>query len=70
MSKSISAKCGHVKRKLNSGEPLTGKVLEFALTLLGEDDEIARKLIAGEKLDDYEQHIMIDVYLLHAKLSG
>jgi|SaaInlStandDraft_3_1057020.scaffolds.fasta_scaffold04379_3 FKBP-type peptidyl-prolyl cis-trans isomerase 2 len=33
---SIKAKCGHVKLQLNKGEPLAGKTLEFALTVIGE----------------------------------
>lgn len=73
--KSISAKCGHVKRRLNQNEPLEGKVLEFALDIVGETDDdflngIAEKLKAGEKLDDYEHHLMVDVLLLHVKLRA
>jgi hypothetical protein len=68
--------CGHVKRRLNQNEPLEGKVLEFALDeVIGETDDdflkgIAEKLKAGEKLDDYEQHIMVDVLLLHTRLGA
>ncbi|WP_223434842.1 MULTISPECIES: hypothetical protein [unclassified Pseudomonas] len=73
--KSISAMCGHVKRRLNQNEPLEGKVLEFALDIVGETDNdflngIAEKLKAGEKLDDYEHHIMVDVILLHVRLGS
>ena len=74
--KSISAMCGHVKRRLNQNEPLEGKVLEFALDyVVGETDDdflngIAEKLKAGEKLDDYEHHIVVDVLLLHVKLGA
>ncbi|WP_460139653.1 hypothetical protein [Pseudomonas sp. S2_E01] len=73
--KSISAKCGHVKRRLNQNEPLEGKVLEFALDIVGETGDdflngIAEKLKAGEKLDDYEHHFMVDVLLLHVKLGA
>lgn len=73
--KAIDAKCGHVKRRLNKGEPLEGKVLEFALSIIGETNNeflngIAEKLKAGINLDDYEQHIMVDVLLLHVKLSA
>jgi hypothetical protein len=73
--KSISAMCGHVKRRLNQNEPLEGKVLEFALSLIGETDDdflngIAEKLKAGEKLDDYEHHTMVDVILLHVRLGA
>lgn len=72
--KGISAKCGHVKRRLNRNEPLEGKVLEFALSLIEEADDdflngIAEKLRAGEKLDEYELH-MVDVLLLHVKLGA
>ena len=36
----ISTKCGHVKRDLLRNKRLTGKTLEFALTVVGEDSEI------------------------------
>jgi hypothetical protein len=67
--------CGHVKRRLNQNEPLEGEVLEFALDVVGETDDdfmngIAEKLNAGEKLDDYEHHILVDVVLLHVKLGA
>jgi len=69
-----SAKCGHIKRRLRQGLPLTGKVLEFALEIVGEGDEfsneIARKLKAGAKLGDYESHILMDVWLLHIRLAA
>ena len=80
--KSISAQCGHVKRRLNNGEPLEGKTLEFALGLVDVDEDnpdsefanfcrgIADKLKSGEQLDDYEEHIFVDVILLHAKLGS
>lgn len=73
--KEISTKCGHVKRRLNQNEPLEGKVLDFALSLIGETDDdfmngIAEKLKAGDKLDEYELHIMVDVVLLHARLGA
>ncbi|MGH8389502.1 MAG: hypothetical protein ACRESJ_29170 [Pseudomonas sp.] len=73
--KSISAKCGHVKRKLNQNEPLEGELLEFALSLIGDSDHelligIAEKLKRGDKLDDYEHHTMVDVILLHARLGA
>ena len=64
----ISAKCGHVKRRLKRNERLTGKLLEFAVSVAW-DDEIARKLVAGEALTDYELHIMLDVVLLHVRLT-
>jgi hypothetical protein len=77
--KEISAKCGHVKRRLNQNEPLEGKVLEFALSVIeggmGSSNEdflsgIADKLKAGEKLSEYEHHIMVDVLLLHVRLGA
>lgn len=78
--KAISAKCGHVKRRLKRNERLTGKVLEFALSVIGElegssDFEkflrgMAGKLKAGQQLDKYEFHIMVDVLLLHERLAG
>ena len=67
--KAISARCGHVKRRLARGESIKGKLLQFALDTIS-DDRIAAKLIAGEKLDDYELHLMLDVYLLHRKLGS
>ena len=76
---SISAKCGHVKRRLLRNEPLRGKVLQFALELVGDgtdssDDDllgrIGRKLRSGETLDSYETHFMVDVVLLHTRLGG
>lgn len=74
MDKSISTKCGHVTRRLKNNEPLTGKVLEFALSVIGEPkDELlsgmARKLKIGEELSEYEAHIMVDVLLLHVRLG-
>ena len=65
--KSISTKCGHVKRHLLRNTRLTGKTLEFALTVVGEDSEIAEKLKAGRALTEYERHLMIDVWLLHTR---
>ena len=65
--KKISTKCGHVKRCLSQNEPLTGKVLKFALSVV--DGDIADKLKAGQPLSDYELHLMLDVYLLHKRLG-
>ena len=74
-----SAKCGHVKRRLTRGEPLTGKVLQFALEVLAESgggtgddftDGIAEKLLTRTQLTDYELHLMVDVFLLHQRLGG
>lgn len=72
---SVSAMCGHVKRKLSRGEALEGNILDFALDLVkGSSDAtfhgIARKLGAGEQLDDYELHLVVDVLLLHKKLGS
>jgi hypothetical protein len=75
--KSMSARIGHIKRRLLRDEVLTGKHLELALDILGNGDsgqnqidQIARKLEAGETLDAYVLHIMVDVILLHARLGG
>jgi len=79
----ISALCGHVKRHLTQAEPLSGVVLEFALSVIektrtcyqgpGKDEllnGIAHKLAAGHPLDEFESHLMIDVFLLHARLGA
>lgn len=72
-----SARCGHVKRRLLRDEPLKGKLLEFALDVLGDgnfagENELstAEKIRTGQKLNDYEAHIMVDVLLLHTRLAG
>jgi hypothetical protein len=65
--KSRSASYGHVSRQLGQGKVLKGKMLELALDAVG-DGEIARKLQAGEMLGEYEMHLMLDMYLLHARL--
>lgn len=74
--KSASARYGHIKRRLKKAEPLTGKHLELALDVVGDGstghkmlDAISNKLQTGQKLDDYELHLMLDVYLVHEKLS-
>jgi len=64
-----SARCGHVKRKLRKGERLTGELLEFAVDVAGDHTEIVENLKAGHQLGDYEMHLMIDVFLLHARLA-
>lgn len=71
----ISAMCGNVKKKLNRGETLEGEMLDFALDLVkGSSDAthqaIARKLRGGEKLGDYELHLVVDVLLLHKRLGS
>ena len=68
-AKSFSARCGHVKRRLKQGDPLTGKTLELALEY-AQDDEVARKLKAGKELSEYEYHVLVEVLLLHARLSS
>jgi hypothetical protein len=70
-----------VKRKLNAGEPITGELLDFALEQVpnpgpnpSKSEEIwvsiANKIRTGEKLGDYELHLMVDVILLHARLGA
>ncbi|MHC2466696.1 hypothetical protein [Bradyrhizobium embrapense] len=66
--KQISARCGHVTRRLRQGKRLTGKTLEFALQVVGEESAIGVKLKAGIALTDYESHLLIDVFLLHFRL--
>lgn len=81
MADSISAKCGHLTRRLKRNERLTGKVLEFALSVIGEPrgrdgaphpfyKGMADKLKAGQPLSEYEFHIMVDVLLLHERLGS
>src|SRR5690242_9741652 len=65
--KSFGTRCGHLKRKLRAKERLEGKMLEFALDIA--NDEIGQKLKAGEPLDGYEMHLMIDVWMLHIRLA-
>ncbi len=77
--KSHSARCGHIKRKLSRDEPLTGKILDFALDVIATShqgrndeflDEIAKKLMKGTPLTEYENHIVVDVILLHSMIKG
>lgn len=65
----IKAKCAHVKRRLKKNLRLTGELLDFALDVTA-DEEVARKLIAGDTLTDYERHILVDVVLLHVRLGS
>ncbi len=76
-SKSTSARLGHVKRRLIRDEPLAGDHLKLALDVVGDGntgdrliDGIANKLKTGQKLDAYELHLVVDVFLLHAKLAS
>lgn len=68
-----------VKYGLANNEPLTGKMLERALELvdvLGDDEHsrfvrnIGVKMKAGQLLDEYEHHILVDVLMLHAQLGS
>jgi len=75
--KSWGARLGHIKRRLNNDEPLTGNHLALALDVIGNGNsrdslvnEIARKLKAGQKLDPYERHLMVGVFLLHARFTS
>ena len=65
-----SARCGHVKRKLKQGKRLEGDLLEFAIDIIPGNPDLVAKLRAGQQLDDYELHCMIDMYLLHARLGA
>ena len=66
----VSTKCGHVKRYLQQNKRLTGKTLEFALTVVDAESQIGEKLKAGKNLTEYELHLLVDVWLLHKRLSG
>lgn len=77
--RSKSASYGHITRKLNNNESLTGKTLELALDLvdvIGDDEHskfirnIGTKLKEGKPLDEYEHHILVDVLILHARLGA
>jgi hypothetical protein len=68
--KRLSARYGHDKRKLNQGEPLEGELLELAINAVGRRTEIAEKWKAGRPLSEYELHLMVDMYLVHARLSS
>lgn len=75
--KSVNGRLGHIKRRLLRGEPLTSGLLELAQELVGHGnsgdelrDGIANKLNVGEELSEYELHLMVDVFLLHAKLAN
>lgn len=78
--KLVIGRCGHIKRRLRRKEPLTGDLLKFALDLVEPDpknqDEFAQfgrrmatKLKHGMPLDDYELHIMEEIFLLNARLG-
>ncbi|MFO2857372.1 hypothetical protein SCN05_02420 [Legionella pneumophila serogroup 1] len=69
----------NIKQCLTNNVRLTGKELEIALDLvdvLGDDEQsrfvrnIGTKMKAGEPLDEYEYHILVDVLMLHQQLSS
>ncbi len=71
-TRSSAARRGHVKRRLRRNERLTGELLTLALETIGVSegptgdslrDGMARKLMEGEPLDDYELHLLVDIYL-------
>lgn len=71
-ARSRSARYGHIKRRLRRNERLTGELLMLGLEAIGADngptgdslrDGIASKLVAEERLDEYELHLMVDVFL-------
>ncbi|MNT64806.1 hypothetical protein D3C72_2027380 [compost metagenome] len=75
--KSVNGRLGHIKRRLLRGESLTRDLLELAQELVGDGnsgdelmDGIANKLNAGKELSEYELHLMVDVFLPHAKLGN
>jgi hypothetical protein len=70
-----------LKQMLCDGEQLTGDMLEFALEQAptpqpnwGKNEQvwvdIGDKIRRGERLGDYELHLMVDVILLHARLGA
>lgn len=79
---SMSASYGHLTRRLDNREPLTGRTLELALNLVTPDPSAEKssftdqlngmviKLKSGEVLDEYEAHLIIDVLLVHERLRG
>lgn len=77
--KSHSARCGHVRRCILSGTPMSKKVLNFALGVIESSrtgfsdeaflDELIKKLEQQTPLSEYEQHILVDVLLLHSRLK-
>lgn len=78
--KGHSARCGHVRRCILSGTPMSKKVRDFALAVIESSrdgfsdmaflDGIARKLEQQAQLSEYEKHIMVDVLLLNSRLKG
>ncbi len=78
--KSHSARCGHVRRCILSGTPMSKKVRDFALAVIERSrdgfsdmtflDGIARKLEQQAQLSEHEAHIMVDVLLPNSRLKG
>lgn len=79
LRKVMIARCGHITRRLKRNQPLTGDLLELALDVVGDPGDgsdldvfcknIRTKLKHGMKLDDYEFHMIVDVWLLHTRLG-
>lgn len=79
--KSEGAIYSNLERRLVNKEPLTGQTLDYALKLVASDpnsedrefsnklDEITKKLKSGESLDNSEASLVIDVLLVHDRLS-
>lgn len=78
--KSYGMKLGHVTKLLMQHKPLTGKALETALELVGDNSEpvtdsssiyhlLSNKFKTGQPLNDYELHIVVDVLVPQSKLS-
>lgn len=79
--KSMSARLGHIKRKLSNEEPLKKKSLELALDVIDDlkkqssnndpsIDKIRDKLILGHPLDEYEYHCFVEGALLRYKIDN
>jgi len=77
----LSATLSSISKKLSRGESLKDDELDHALSLVydnanSENKETAdfysgiyNKLIAGEKLGEYELHMVVDVLILHKRLG-
>lgn len=77
----MSARYGHIKRRLSKDEPLKGKTLTLALEVIdenyheGSSDEaflskFRDKIKSGQPLDEYEYHVFVEVMLLHKRLEA
>lgn len=81
LRKSKGAIYGNLERRLENKEPLTGQTLLFALELVAPDSktedsnfsdklaEISKKLKSGKSLNTCEVSIVLDVLLVHHRLS-